>query len=180
MALALDILSIVETTSACSRINHVARRLSGGFEGIIYRRPVNLCFALTRQHHIHMIRGEGRDDVGHLVHTTDVSQQGFIDAAGEVETEVRILAEAHIGKVLVRHGLDDGAGHLRHTALRVVAIVEFAPLPLVVFLLDVVGDDGEQFVGQITRSQTAAACAQDTIEKIGGADGEGARMRLTV
>ena len=47
-------------------------------------------------------------------------------------------------------------------------------------ILDVIGDDGEQFVGKVARSQTAASCAEDAVVKVGGADCEGACMRLTV
>ena len=180
MALALDILAIIKAASACGRIDDVARGFGCGLKGIVDGCPMDLGLALACQHHIHMVGSERRDNIGRLMHTTDVSQEGLIDAACQVETEVGILTETHVGKVLVRHGLNDGARHAGYTALRIVAIVEFSPLPLVVFLLDVVGDDGEQFVSQIAGSQTAAACAQDTIEKIGGADGEGARMRLTV
>ena len=110
---------------------------------------MDLGLALAGEDDIHMVRGKGRDDVGHMVHTTDVTQKCLIDAACEVEAEVGILSETHIGEVLVRHRLDDGTGHLRHTALGVVAVEEFAPLPLVVDGLHLVGDNGEQFVGEV-------------------------------
>ena len=114
------------------------------------------------------------------MHTADIAQQGLVDAACEIEAEVGILTETHIGEVLVRHRLDDGAGHLRHAALRVVAVEEFAALPLVVDGLHLVGDDSQQLVSEVTRGQSTAPCAEDTVVHKGGADGKGSCVCLAV
>ena len=149
MALTPDVLPIVEAASACSRIDDVACRLGGCLQWIVDGRPMDFCLALGCQHHIHVVRRERCDDIRCLVHAADIAQQGLINAACQIEAEVGVLSEAHIGEVLVRQGLNDSTGHCRHTALRVVAVVEFATLPLLVFVLYVVGDDGEQFVSQV-------------------------------
>ena len=143
MVLALQVYAVVEAAPAVGRIDDEARWLGRWLQRVVDGRPMYFGLALSRQHDIDMVGGERRDDVRHLVHAGDISQQDLVDASRQVEAEVRVLSETHVCEVLVRHGLDDGAGHARHAALGVVAVVEFAPLPLVVDVLHVVGDDGE-------------------------------------
>ena len=80
----------------------------------------------------------------------------------------------------MRHGLNDGTGHCRHPALRVVAIEEFAPLPLLVDRLHVVGDDGEQLVGQVARGQTGTLGTEYAVEEVGGTNRKRASVGLPV
>ena len=102
--------------------------------------PADFGLATTGKFGRETVRCQGLNHVFLVVHGADVAQQGFIDAACQVETEVRILTHAHVGKVLVRHGFENGAGHHGATGFAVVAIVEFACGPVAVFLFDICGD----------------------------------------
>ena len=73
------------------------------------------------------------------MHPTDIAQQRLIDAACKVEAEIRILSQTHVGKILMRHRLQNSTRYFGNTALRVVSVPEFPHLPTAIFPLHLLG-----------------------------------------
>ena len=84
-----------------------------------------------------------------VMHAAHISEDGLVDAACEVETEVGVLPVAHIGEILVRHRLEDGTWHFRAATLGVVAVVEFTFLPIAIESSHILRNGAEQFVGEV-------------------------------
>ena len=115
-----------------------------------------------------------------MVHACRIAQQGLIDASGHVETEVGILRHTHISEVLMRQRFEDGTRHLGHSALGIVAVVEFTGVPLSVLLVDVTGQTGQQFVGKVTGGQSGKTGIEGGVTEGCHTDAQGACVRLTV
>ena len=77
-----------------------------------------------------VLDGQGLHDVGAVVTLGDELQHTFIDRAAHVETEHRVKAVFHVGKVLVRQQLHEYGGHLGHSRLIVAPVPHATARPV--------------------------------------------------
>ena len=80
----------------------------------------------------------------------------------------------------MRQRFEDGTRHLGHSALGIVAVVEFTGVPLPVLLVDVTGQTGQQFVGKVTGGQSGKTGIEGGVTEGSHADAERTRVRLTI
>ena len=138
-AIAVEEGAIIKVPVILCCVEHIACRHGRWLQGVFHGRPRELSGTLVGQNDADIVGCQGLYHIVGMVHAGRIAQQGLIDAPRHVETEVGILSHPHIGEVLVRERLEDGAGHFGHTAFGIVAVVELARLPLAVFAADVVG-----------------------------------------
>ena len=105
----------------------------------------------------------------------DVTQYRFIYGTREGELEVRVLAVAHIGETLVRHGLEDGAGHLGQSCLGIVTVANLAHGPADAETgTDVLVGISEQLAGKVARHRARQLAVEHIAAVLlGGMDGQG-------
>ena len=127
-----------------------------------------------------MIGSQGGDGIVSVMHPADIAEQCLVDAAGKVELEVGILTIAHIGKVLMRHGLKDGTRHFRDSGFRIVPVPEFTHLPVTILPDHFPRHRRKQFVGKVTRQESRMSCTQNAVVQIGCTDSQCSRMRSAV
>ena len=79
---------------------------------------------------------------------------------------------AHVVKVLMGEHLKNSARDGRHSGLRVITVVEFAPVPLAKLLGKVVGNLVEQALGEVLGCLAGYAGIKQSVVEVGRADGE--------
>ena len=145
--------SVVEVAVAFSGIKDVTGCLRRWLIRVVGGCPTDMCLALIHQCDAGSGGRKWLHGIVGMVHPGDVAKKDLVDAAGQIETEIRILSHLHIGEVLVREGFEDGTWYFGHTAFRVIAVKKLTGLPFTVFAADIVRQCDEQVVGKITGSK---------------------------
>ena len=102
--------------------------------------------------------GQGLYGVFKTVDPGQELQHAFVNGARDRETEIRVVAIAHVGEVLVGEEFEQHAGHLRHPALGVGTVPQLAAAPVgLIKGPDVVHDLGLDNVGIIATERAVFA-----------------------
>ena len=128
----LEITAIVKTVISYSCINNVSRGRRRGLVDVGNSIPAESCLSLFRQLNPQVIGSQRRNSIVGVMHSADIAEQSLVDTAGKVELEVGVLAEAHIGKVLMRHGLQNGTRHFGDSGFGIVPVPELTHLPVAI------------------------------------------------
>ena len=174
--ISFEIAAIVKTVIPYSCINNVSRGRGRGLVDVGNSIPAESCLSLFRQLNTQVIGSQGRNGIVGVMHPADITEQSLVDTAGKVELEVGVLAEAHIGKVLMRHGLQDGTRHFGNTGFGIVPVPELTHLPVAILPDHIPWHRREQLIGKVTRQEPRMASAQNAVIQIGGTDGQCSRM----
>ena len=182
--IAADLLAVVEVAGSGGRIDHKARSLSRWLLRVVdgLPRESHLAAPAVDELHLQTVGRQRGNGTRLVVHVADIPQDSLIDGACQREAEVRVLAVAHVGETLVRHRLEDGAGHFGQSRLRVIAVAQVALGPADAEACpDVAVGIVEQVTGQLSRHHTR----QFAVEHIGavflsGVDGQGSVDRAAV
>jgi len=72
--------------------------------------PADTSLSIAEKFHTQPIGRQWGNGIVGVVHAAGITQESLVDASGKIEAEIGILCIAHVGKVLMGEGLEDGAG----------------------------------------------------------------------
>ena len=104
------IIAIVEAALSDGGIDDITCGVCRRLIGVVDWVPADTSLTIANEFHAQPIGRQWGNGIIGVVHTADVTQEGLVDAACKIEAEVGILRIAHVGKVLVGEGLEDGTG----------------------------------------------------------------------
>ena len=129
---ALNHLPVVESIAPTARVHHVTRRSCTRLQRVAHGAPAQhgLLAALVQTD------GEvGHRERGHnkrlVVHRADISQHALVNRAAEVKLEIGVVAQTHVGEVLVRKHLEDDARNVGGARFAIVAVPQGAHLEII-------------------------------------------------
>ena len=169
---AVDAYAVVIVLLSCRCVEDVGIRASCGFTVVGLRlppdgervAPVEFCTELLWSERCHHIVG--------MVRLGIEAQDGFVETACQGKAEVGVVAQPHVGEILVGECLDDGRRHDGATGFGIVAVVEVADVPLAARLGEVGVEPLEQHLGKVFGEVAGKSCGQQSASSVGGADGQ--------
>ena len=170
--LVADVGAVVEVGLALGHVEQIASGTGAGLLWVADGLPADAYLVVVAELNAQVVGRQRSDGIREAVLVADVAQYSFIYGTREGETERGVLAIAHVGETLVRHGLEDGAGHGGQSRLGVVTVVKVAAHPVAVVVVQVGNLVVEQGLGKVVGCHAGLARVELAVVEVGGADGQ--------